>query len=137
MLITLSKNPKIAIPLSPYLLDVDKTKQDVAVELAQRLRCAKESTFCAVVTAQNKLMGYLLAYVDSDEVFVWQANSRPGFKYSKIVFGGMEYWARSKGIHKLRSGMADMNLAKFMEHRYGFRITGNYINGCPEVVKEI
>ena len=115
-----TKNPEIAVLLIPWYVPVEKSPVDICLELRQRLTERPEDTFCAVAIEDNVGHAMLLAYVNDDHVWLWQARARAGFKYGRILFNGVTEWARSKGYKQLRMGTSQGRMRAY-QRRYGFK----------------
>ncbi len=129
-----TKWPSISLYLMPYYVPVDKQlRSDIGWELNQRLKDNPDETFLeiAYLPRDSTLQAMLIAYVEEKRVWIWQARSMRGFKYQKVMLGGLIEWARTKGIEQIRCKVSKERNRKLYERKYGFKSKRNkelYLN---------
>ena len=115
------KDPEVSLVLMPWFIPSDKTHLEIGWELHEKLRKSPDDTFCFVAVKNCTIQAVLIAYVrkEKNDIFIWQARAKAGFRYSKIVFAGLVKWAQERGFHKLRAGM-DKKRQRCFKRLYGF-----------------
>jgi hypothetical protein len=114
-----AKDPDISLKLIPWFVPGNQTPIDIGWELHERLREKPDETFCSIAIENDTIQAVLIAYVRKREVWLWQAQSRSGFKYSKYIFEGLKHWSRSRGRKKIRMGTPTRH--KAFERAWGFK----------------
>lgn len=123
------KNPEFVVKLLPWLTPSDQSLVDIMCELYERLKNKPDETFCCMATENNIGQALLIAGCRENDVGIWQARSRAGFKYQKLLLWLLSIWAKSKGYNKLTAGVSDGRRQRFFERKYGFKM-------CEEGVME-
>jgi len=124
-------NPNVALYLLPWFVPTNQNPLDMLTDLHERLTNKPEDTFCLIALKGRIVQAVLIAYRRKKDVFIWQAHARKGFKYSKMIFNGLIYWARGKGLRRIKANVSERRNREMYTRRYGFRCKRNkelYLN---------
>jgi len=117
-----TKNPNDVVKIYPWFIPAEKlTRMDIAAQLYDRLETRPEDTLVLVAIERNITRSILVAHVSDKKkkrVWLWQANSEPGFKYSKLMFDALKSWMIGRGAKEIWTG-TDRN-ARVLSRRWGF-----------------
>jgi len=124
-------NPDVVLTLVPWFVPVNQSREDIFLELRDRLIHQPEDTFVLVVVSQRIIKGFVAAYARTKDVFLWQARSE-GLtrKYVDIGFNAVCNWTRKKGFNKLVT--IPNRATKIWARRWGFKEAKN-----GEIYKEL
>ena len=120
--------------LMPWFVPFDQTREDMYLELCERLTHKPDETFVCVAIQNDLIKGMTIAYTRDSDVFIWQASTQLDVpaRIVDVAFDGICHWARSKGFNRI-SGLP--NRARHLwERRWGFKQSLRYED---EVCKEI
>lgn len=123
--------PKIALLLYPWFVPANQTRQEIYLELRDRLKNESDKTFCVVAVdmAKERIYGFLVAYCRENDVYIWQARTHTVFdnnypdhedtlKCNNIAFDMLFDWARQKNY--ARVSVDSPNSSRYLVRRYGF-----------------
>lgn len=94
-------------------------------ELHERLREKPDDTLCLVAIENSIIQAVLIAYKKKRVVWLWQAHARKGFRFSKLMFGGLVSWAKSKNMKRIKCSVSEERNRKLYELKYGFKSKRN------------
>lgn len=117
-----SENSDEVVKIYPWLIPTDdQTRLDIAAELAYRLDKNPEDTYVLVAIENGITRAVLIAYKLSKRiVWIWQAQSEAGFRYSAFMMKALIAWARSRGAKNIGAGVSEKH-KEFFKRRWGFR----------------
>ena len=124
-------NPEVAMNLIPWFVPTNQNPIQMGWELHERLKEKPEDTFCLVALRGRIVQAVLIAYKKGRRVHIWQAHARYAFRYSRIMLDGLIYWAKGKGIKRIKAKVSNEVHRRLYERRYGFRCKRNkemYLN---------
>lgn len=102
----------------PWLVPTE-SPQIMIEKLQTRLR-RKTTTFCAIAIEDDRTQGVMVAYCSIGHAWLWQAHTRRGFRFSRMMFEALKVWTRAKGLREIRLAATDERNRKLYERRYGF-----------------
>lgn len=124
-------NPDAAIALVPWLIPVNQSREEIALELFDRMKYNQDETFVITVMSGGILKGMAVAFCRDDDVFLWQArNEGLTQKQVDIGFKIICDWAKKEGFNKLVT--IPNRQAEIWIRRWGFQVSET-----GEVYKEI
>lgn len=126
-----TQNPEVALTLIPWFVPTTQTREDIYLELIDRLTHTPDETFVCLVLDGDLIKGMAVAYCRLRDVFIWQARSeglRP--RFVDMAFERICDWAKSKGFNRI-TGMPN-RAKKIWQRRWGFEELNE-----TEVYKEI
>ena len=126
-----AKHPAICWPLLPWFVEGNQTREEIFMELYGRLENKPQDTFVEVALDGDICKGILIAYLEDDYVWIWQARIAKDFKNARPMLVSLSDWARTRNITELRAGCSKNKARDLFMRRYGFKKDGN------EIVKEI
>lgn len=129
MSIIKTQDPNVSIYLLPWYIEGDMTRFEIGVNLYERLINDPDNTFVSVAVDDNNVKAVLIAYVRDNDVFIWQAKAKPGFKGTREMFDDLIVWAKNKKKDRLATH-SPRN--KCVMRRWGFAGSDN-----NEIIKEI
>lgn len=93
----------------------------MAAELYYRLKENPEDTLLLVAIERNITRAVLIAHVSKNKkyIWLWQCNTEPGFRHSRILFDAITSWAGAKKVKEIRMGPNGRREA--FERRWGFK----------------
>jgi hypothetical protein len=114
-------NPDAAKYLVPWFTPVNQTREEIFLELCDRMANKPDETFVISILRRNVMKGMAIAYCRDGDVFLWQArNEGLARKYVDIAFNAICNWARKKGFRKLVT--IPNRQAEIWVRRWGFQI---------------
>lgn len=116
----ITKNPEVALTLIPWFVPLNQSREDIYLELRERLTDNPDETFVCVAIEDNLIKGMVVAYVRYKDVLIWQSRNE-GLSRSIVdfVFNGVCHWARSKGFDRVTT--VPNRARKIWVRRWGFR----------------
>ena len=113
------KNPNAAYILIPWFIPTNQSREDIFLELLDRMKDGAEETFVLLAIEGRRILGMVIAYCRTSDVFLWQARSDGlAGKYVDMAFDGVCSWARGKGMDRI---VTKPNRAhKLWKRRWGF-----------------
>ena len=89
-----AKHPAICWPLLPWFVEGNQTRQEIFLELYERLEKDPDNTFVEVALDGDIAKAVLIAYKDGDSVWIWQARSSVSFRHGKVMLRHLRQWAK-------------------------------------------
>jgi len=107
--------------LVPWFVPENQTREDIYLELIDRLTNTPDETFVCVVIEDDLIKGVAIAYCRDKDVYIWQTRSDNGMSSDAVdrVLGGMKCWAKSKGYNRLSAG--PNRARRVSKRRWGFQ----------------
>ena len=101
-----TKNPKVALMLIPWFVPNNQTREEIYLELIDRLTDSPDETFVCVAIEDDLIKGMAVAYCRDKDVFIWQARSDNGMSQEMVdrALGGLAIWAKGKGYDRVVTG---------------------------------
>ena len=99
----ITKNPRVALMLMPWFVEVDQSREDIYLELRHRLTYNPDETFVCLAVESDLIKGMVIAYCRHEDVFIWQARGSKDLPRSIVdyAFAGIGHWAKSKGFSRI------------------------------------
>jgi len=113
------KDERIAMRLIPWFVPYKQDPMYMGWELHERLRENPNDTFCIVAIEKSIIQAILIAYVRKRDIWLWQAHTRKGFEYSKMIFNGLKIWSKLRKRKRIRMGVHEKRNA--FQRRWGFK----------------
>lgn len=114
------RNPKIALTLFQYYIPDDKDRVEIGWGIYNWIKYNPDDCVTIIAIEDNRFCGFVFAHKEEEDLFIWQAKSTAGFKYSNLVFHILKCCAKDMGLKNIRL-KADDKLAKFYARKYKFR----------------
>ena len=98
-----TKNPEAALILMPWLVPVTQSREDIYLELRERLTDNPDETFVCMIVDGDLIKGMAVAYCRYKDVFLWQARKAADLSNKMVdkAFEKIKEWARSKGFDRI------------------------------------
>lgn len=120
MEITNCKDPDLVSHLAPWFVPAEKSIVEICTELKDRLTNNPETTLCLVFSEKQACEAVVVAYKAEDQVWVWQASAKSGFKHSKVAFDLIKKWTKFVGAKEIRA-KTTKRLARFFKKKFNFQ----------------
>lgn len=122
-----TKNPENVTRIYPWLIPTEtKTRMDIAAEIYGRLKEKPDDTFVLIAIENNITRAVMIAYVSECRkrcVWLWQSQSKPGFRYGRLMFDALKSWSRSKRAKEIR--MRTNRDKEAIQRKWGFESLKN------------
>ena len=97
-----AKHPAICWPLLPWFIEGSQSREDIFLELYERLENDPDNTFVEIAMEGEMCKAVLIAHA-SDCIWIWQARSVEGFEHSKKMLNDLMIWAKDKNVTEVRA----------------------------------
>ena len=121
------KHPAICWCLLPWFMEGNQTRQEIFLELYARLEQDPDNTYVVVALDGDVCHGFMVAYKDEDEIWVWQAKALRDFGKTKEVVEHLTAWAKERGATIIKGQCSKDRNTRLIMRRFGFKKSGNTI----------
>lgn len=111
--------------LAPWFVPVEKSIVEICTELKDRLTNNPEDTLCLIFSEKQACEAVVVAYKSEDQVWVWQAQAKAGFRHSKVAFDLIKKWTKFLGVKELRMKASKKSSREYFKRKFKFQSLGN------------
>jgi hypothetical protein len=120
IMVKLATDPRTAIELLPWYVEVDQTRKEICEEVYARMLNDPNRIMVVLLFAYDLLCGFGIGKVEGEDLFLWQGHTDSHVPRSVVdeTIGRIMNWGKAMGCNRILT-VPNRNL-KLWRRRWGF-----------------